>query len=45
MIHFNEDIEVKSLKMLQARPCLTRKATPLQSEFDVILPYKNHCTS
>ena len=39
MIHFNEDIEVKSIEDAPSRilALLTRKSTPLQSEFDVIL--------
>ena len=39
MIHFNEDIEVKSIKDAPSRilALVTRKSTPLQSEFDVIL--------
>ena len=39
MIHFNKDIEVKSIEDAPSRilALLTRKSTPLQSEFDVIL--------
>ena len=39
MIHFNEDIEEKSIEDAPSRilALLTRKSTPLQSEFDVIL--------
>ena len=39
MIHFNEDIEVKSIEDAPSRilALLTRKSTPLQSEFDVIM--------
>lgn len=38
MIHFNEDIEVKSIEDAPSRTLalVTRKSTPLQSEFDVI---------
>lgn len=38
MIHFNEDIEVKSIEDAPSRilALVTRKSTPLQSEFDVI---------
>ena len=39
MIHFNKDIEVKSIEDAPSRilALLTRKSTPLQSEFDVIM--------
>lgn len=39
MIHFNEDIDVKSIEAAPSRTLalVTRKSTPLQSEFDVIL--------
>ena len=39
MIHFNEAIEVKSIEDASSRilALVTRKSTPLQSEFDVIL--------
>ena len=39
MIQFNKDIEVKSIEDAPSRilALLTRKSTPLQSEFDVIL--------
>lgn len=39
MIHFNEDIAVKPISDAPSRTLalLTRKSTPLQSEFDVIL--------
>lgn len=39
MIHFNEAIEVKSIEDAPSRilALLTRKSTPLQSEFDVIM--------
>lgn len=39
MIHFNKDIEVKSIEDAPSRilALVTRKSTPLQSEFDVIL--------
>ena len=39
MIHFNEEIAVKSIEDAPRRilALVTRKSTPLQSEFDVIL--------
>ncbi|ESK56612.1 LysR family transcriptional regulator OxyR [Acinetobacter tjernbergiae] len=39
MIHFNEEIAVKSIEAAPSRTLalVTRKSTPLQSEFDVIL--------
>ena len=38
MIHFNEEIAVKSIEAAPSRTLalVTRKSTPLQSEFDVI---------
>jgi LysR family hydrogen peroxide-inducible transcriptional activator len=47
MIHFNEDIAVKSIEDAPSRTLalVTRKSTPLQSEFDVILQILQKITS